>query len=96
MAHFEVSNQAESDIDEIVAYSISAWGPERAGRYLIKLEEGFQRLAINPSLGRACKKLQPGLRRFEIEHHVAFYLPEPGGVFIVRVLHQSMLPNKHI
>ena len=28
--------------------------------------------------------------------HVVFYLPEPGGVLVVRVLHQQMLPSNYV
>jgi plasmid stabilization system protein ParE len=35
------------------------------------------------------------LRRFEIGSHVVFYLVETGGILVVRVLHQQMLPSKN-
>jgi len=44
-------------------------------------------------LGRSCDHIRPGLHRFEHEKHVVFYLLEQTGVRIVRVLHQSMLPD---
>jgi plasmid stabilization system protein ParE len=36
--------------------------------------------------------LKSCLRRFEIGKHIVFYIPEPGGALIVRVLHQQMVP----
>jgi toxin ParE1/3/4 len=90
-----VSAEAETDIDEIVAYTIATWGPEQGDIYLAKLETGLNLLVTNPNIGRLCDSLQKGLRRFEIEHHVAFYMPEPDGVFVVRVLHQTMLPSRY-
>lgn len=95
MPEVRLSNEAENDLDAIAAYTISAWGSEQADRYLIKLETGFRRLATHPSIGRRSDALYPGLRRFEIEHHVAFYMSEHDGILIVRVLHHSMLPSKH-
>jgi toxin ParE1/3/4 len=91
-----ISAEAENDIDEIVAYSIANWGPEQAERYLGKLEEGLNRLLVNPRLGRSCNAIHSGLRRFEIERHVAFFISEPEVVLIVRVLHQSMLPSRYL
>ena len=50
-------------------------------------------LADNPSLGRACDNIRPGLRRMEHARHVVFYRQTPTGVLISRILHQRMLPE---
>jgi toxin ParE1/3/4 len=63
---------------------------------LAKLEDGFMLLARNRSIGRATGSLQSGLRRFEIGEHVVFYLAETGGVLIVRVLHERMMPGRYL
>ena len=94
MPHFEVSVEAEQDIDLIAAYTTSTWGWRQTDQYLAKLEDGFELLAQNPFIGRVCDSIRPGLHRFEIGKHVVFYLQEPGGVLIVRVLHQQMVPVK--
>jgi toxin ParE1/3/4 len=91
-----ISTEAENDIDQIASYTISNWGTAQADRYLNKLEDGISALGNNPLIGRPCDSLQRGLRRLEIEKHVVFYLPEPDGVLIVRVLHCTMLPTKHL
>ena len=95
MGHVRVSSEAESDLDLIIAYTINTWGADQADRYLAQLENGFDLLGRNPSLGRSCDVLHAGLRRFEVENHVVFYLTEPDGILIVRVLHRSMLPARH-
>jgi toxin ParE1/3/4 len=59
-----------------------------------QLEDSFQLLAQNPSIGRSCDAIQAGLRRFEVGKHVIFYRSKPGGIRIVRVLHQQMIPAK--
>jgi len=91
---FQISIEAEGDIDQITAYSKNAWGWRQAGRYLDQLEDGFHLLAQHPSVGRSCDSIQAGLRRFEVGRHVVFYRAMPGGVRIVRVLHQQMIPAK--
>jgi toxin ParE1/3/4 len=91
-----ISAEAEIDIDGIVVYTINEWGWRQANRYLAKLEEAFDLLARNPSLGRACDSVRAGLRRFEIGRHVVFYLSQQDGVLIARVLHDRMLPDKYI
>jgi toxin ParE1/3/4 len=50
-------------------------------------------LAANPSLGRRSAWIRPGLHRFETGRHVLFYRREEDGIFIVRILHQSMIPE---
>jgi toxin ParE1/3/4 len=93
---FRVSGEAEADLDGILAYTTGTWGWRQTDQYIAKLEDGFDLLAQNPSIGRACESIRAGMRRFEIGKHVVFYLPDPGGVLIVRVLHQQMLPAKHL
>jgi plasmid stabilization system protein ParE len=45
-------------------------------------------------MGRACDVISPGLHRHEQGKHVVFYRLRPGGIRIVRVLHQQMIPDK--
>ena len=75
---------------------MSTWGWRQTDKYLSKLEEGFNLLSENPFIGRTCDSIRPGLRRFEIGSHVVFYLPEDEGVFVVRVLHDQMLPTNYL
>jgi toxin ParE1/3/4 len=46
--------------------------------------------------GRKEDELAPGLRRFEYQSHIVFYVPKDKGVRIVRVLHQSMDVKRHL
>jgi toxin ParE1/3/4 len=94
MLQVDVSIEAEEDIDQITAYTTRTWGWRQTNRYLAKLEDGFEILALNPSIGRSCDSIRPGLRRFEIGKHVVFYFVEPDEILIVRILHQQMIPTK--
>jgi len=51
-------------------------------------------LAASPKLGRPCNWIRPGLRRFEKGRHVVFYRRLRDGIFVSRILHQSMLPDE--
>jgi len=53
-------------------------------------------LAENPALGRVCDDIRPGLRRHEHGKQVLFYRQERGGTLVSRILHQRMLPEKHV
>ena len=95
MATFRFTRRAESDLIGIRDYTVITWGAAQATRYASALKDCCQSLADNPSLGRLCEYLRPGLHRFEHEMHVVFYLEHRSGILIARILHQSMLPGKH-
>jgi toxin ParE1/3/4 len=95
MAGFRFSRRAESDLIGIRDYTLITWGAEQAARYGSELKICCQTLADTPSLGRRCEYLYPGMCRFEHRLHVVFYLKQPRGILIARILHQSMLPGRH-
>jgi len=92
---FRFSRRAEADLLSIGDYTLRTWGKAQADRYLGELETCCQMLADNPLLGRSCDAVRPGLRRLEHGKHVVFYrLQKPGGILVVRILHQRMLPAR--
>lgn len=84
------------DTGGIYEYTIANFGLSQAQRYLNVMHERFGDLARQPMLGRAASRLAPNLRRYEYRSHVVFYVPDPEGVLIVRVLHQSMDVQRHV
>jgi len=94
LAVFRFSRQAEADLLGIAEYTLRTWGIAQIARYLAELKVFCKTLADNPSLGRSCDDVRPGLRRLEHGKHVVFYRRELAGIFISRILHQSMLPDK--
>jgi toxin ParE1/3/4 len=95
MAASRLSRRAETDLLDIAGYTLKTWGEVQAARYLDALESSFELLAENPGLGRPCEHIRSGLHRMEAGRHVVFYRRESGGIFVIRVLHQSMLPERH-
>ena len=89
------SRRTETDLLDIGAYTLETWGARQTVRYLNELEACCQQLADVPSLGRECDEIRAGLRRFEHGRHVVFYRQETGGIFVTRILHQRMLPERH-
>ena len=47
-------------------------------------------------MGRPRDDLRPGYRALQINHHIAYYIIEPGIIRIIRVLHERMDPDRHI
>ena len=96
MAVYSLSSKAAADLDEIYEYTILHFGLEQARVYLLGLHERFEMLAAQPTHGRTAEELAPGLRRFEYQSHMVFYLPKENGIRIVRVLHQRMDVTRHV
>jgi toxin ParE1/3/4 len=96
MKRLVYSKLAKIDMFKIGDYTREVWGEIQADRYLDQLEDCCERLMINPKMGRASDIVQPGLRRFEQGRHVIFYQQLEERVLIYRILHQSMLPARHI
>lgn len=81
---------------EIADYTVDRWGPSQAERYINGLEDCFQRLVRSPQMGRPCDQIRRGYRRVEHGKHVVIYRADADGVFISRILHQSMLPERQL
>jgi toxin ParE1/3/4 len=88
------SPQAENDLLEISLYTLFTWSEKQAEKYLNNLHECAQMLANSPLLGRPCEHIRTGLHRFEKGRHVIFYRRNPSGILVVRILHQSMSPER--
>jgi toxin ParE1/3/4 len=95
MPKLRFSRLAERDILSIGEYTMRTWGTAQADRYLDDLEESCRLLAANPELGSLCEHIRPGLRYIEKGRHAIFYRRESPGVYVVRILHQRMLPERH-
>lgn len=95
MARLRYSGPARIDLLEIVAYTVNAWSERQAGIYLARLDTACRKLAEGRIMGRPCDGLLPGMRRIEQGKHVVFYREDPEGILIVRILHQSMLAERH-
>ncbi len=91
MAHFtyRLSQEADSDLEEIFDYTVHKFGFDRAVTYVSSFNDLFNRLAGNPLLGRERAELRSGLRSMVKESHVVFYRVLKNHIRIVRVLHTS-------
>jgi toxin ParE1/3/4 len=91
---FVVSASARRDLGEIAAHTKKRWGLRQTDRYLEQLEDGFHLLAQGPTMGRACKTIDSGLRRFEVGRHEVSYRVREEDIRIIRILHQQLIPQK--
>ena len=78
--------RARTDIAEIWDY-IAEDSEARADAFIDRIEQKIHALANQPDMGRTRYELEEGLRSFPVGRYVIFYLSNPGGIEIVRVLH---------
>ena len=86
MAVIVLQPRAKADISEIWEV-IAEDSDDQADAFIDLIDQNFQLLAQKSGLGRRREELAEGLRSFPVGRYVIFYLPIPGGVQIVRVLH---------
>lgn len=96
MGEYTLSNKAAEDLDGIYVYSFRTFGEDQADAYYLSLSDCLQHLADNPGMGHATFDLHGGLHCHHHARHLVFYLIEPGGIFIVRILHDSMDAKRHV
>ncbi|MCI0507989.1 MAG: type II toxin-antitoxin system RelE/ParE family toxin [Gammaproteobacteria bacterium] len=96
MADYKFTKKAERDLEAITDYTLLQWGPLQAYTYLDGLEAQGQLLADNPDLGVKRESISEKLLSFPYESHILYYMKQSHGITIVRVLHQSMDPMKHL
>ena len=86
-AYYELSKEADQDLDEIFDYTETVYGFDQAVEYISQFEGLFERLLENPALGRRRNEIRPGLRSFPKLEHVVFYRVLQDHILIIRVLH---------
>jgi toxin ParE1/3/4 len=90
------SKKAEQDLHEIALYTVIQWGPEQWEKYSALLQVACEK--IIPRNLRYARSVpdRPELRRWQCERHVIFFIKVKGGIEIVRVLHERMLPAGYL
>ncbi len=89
---FTLSKKADVDIKKITRWSIEQFGLNQTRKYMTGMRDRFRKLANNPALGRSYLSYS----YFRYESHVIYYRQRKNDIFITRVLHKKMLPEKHI
>jgi toxin ParE1/3/4 len=94
LSSYSLGPKAQSDLAEILDYTVDTWGEKQALEYVAELSACFELISKTPAMGRACDVLSLGLRRIEHRSHVIFYRAVSRDVQISRILHQSRLPRR--
>lgn len=94
MVHY--TEEAENDLFEIGAYTWTEWGEEQYVRYTALLRETCE--DIIPRKYRFARSVPNRSKLFQwrCERHVIYFRKVEDGLEIVRILHDRMLPSKHL
>ena len=93
---YRVSPKAREDLEEIWLYTLGTWGIDQANRYVQGLTDTFASLAKDPLRAAASDHIRPGYRRFLSGKHVIYFKQTDYGIAVIRVLHERMLPGRHL
>ncbi|MDH3503088.1 MAG: type II toxin-antitoxin system RelE/ParE family toxin [Nitrospirota bacterium] len=86
---YELSHEADRDLEDIFDYTEREFGFDQAIDYLSGFESLFAKLVNNPELGKEREEIREGLRSLLKEKHVVFYRRLGNQIRIVRILHGS-------
>ncbi|MCF6320021.1 MAG: type II toxin-antitoxin system RelE/ParE family toxin [Proteobacteria bacterium] len=87
---------AKLELKRIRKYTVKNWGTNQAGKYLSELRHTLQLIKSNPLLGVEKPDICGGAYSFVYKSHVIYYQFDKEKVVIAGVLHQSMIPKKHL
>ena len=91
MITYDISAIARIDLLGIEDYTARRWGEDQARRYIAAIYAAFDRLALDPAIGRTRPSIPAGLRIYKVgSHYIAYGVSAAGRVEVVRLLHQSM------
>jgi toxin ParE1/3/4 len=96
MNRVRYTRAAEQDLGDIATYTLAQWGGAQCAKYLDLLELTCEVIIPqNAAHGRPVP-LRPQLMRWRCERHVIYFRTVRGGLEIVRILHERMLPLNHL
>ncbi len=88
--------EAGRDVEEILAYSVKSFGVAQTEHYFEALKECIELLADNLNIGHSAEEILPEYLRFPYESHIIFYKKLFASIFVVRILHERMYPERHM
>ncbi len=96
MKNYSLTQAAKSDLINIKRYTSEHWGKLHSQEYLSKLRHTISLLAETPSLGKLRTDVGSKILSFPYCSHVIYYVNHNNCVVVFAVLHQKMLPSKHL
>ena len=86
MNGYQLTPDAEADLEAIWNYSEQNWSADKADTYLNGLISQFEQLVKTPNMGRAYPVINTDLRILNIQSHLILYVQKSETILIVRIL----------
>jgi toxin ParE1/3/4 len=93
---YVLSPRAQTDLDEIWAYTEDHWGLDQAETYTRDIWQRIEDVAERPTIGQDCSDIRAGYYKISCGSHFLFYRLIAQGIDIVRILHERMDFERHI
>jgi toxin ParE1/3/4 len=96
--NYTKSKRADRDLKSIIIRGMTDFGEAQTDKYIAGLHDKMQLLAERPDIGREYvhSRTQLTYLCFPHESHMIYYRKRKDDIFITRILHVRMLPEKHI
>ena len=96
MRSYRLSRKARADLKKIYIYTSETFGRRQADGYLDSIEQKLELLAEQPGIGRQRPEIDERTRSFPHESHTIYYDIRGPDLLILRVLHGSQDPFRHL
>jgi len=67
---YQLTEEADRDVEEILAYSVKSFGVVQTQHYFVALKECIELLADNPNMGHSAEDILPEYLCFPYESHI--------------------------
>jgi toxin ParE1/3/4 len=88
--HYEISNAAIEDIENIWHYTVEQWSVDHANKYYELIFKEIARICQNPNIGKSIKHVKLSHRILQVESHLIIYKKVKETIYIDRVLYKNM------
>ncbi|QTN39755.1 type II toxin-antitoxin system RelE/ParE family toxin [Cryomorphaceae bacterium] len=94
MGHYQISQKALLDLEEIVNFTLKQWSQKQSKRYYDGLIKTIESISLNPRIGKPYPGPIKGIRLISYERHLIYYRVSTldKTILVVRILHQRMRP----
>jgi toxin ParE1/3/4 len=97
MLKWRLSQEAQTDMSDIRAFTKKYWGVDQSKRYIKAIQERIELLAQNPYLGaNRSLDVEEGIRSFLVGTHTIYYQCDTKTLTIWAILHQARTPRIHL
>lgn len=96
MSRVTLTPKAKADLDDIWGFTLARWGMDQAEKYVRGLWAVMEKQVSDLTNSTDISDVRRGYRKVSSGSHIIFFKVTPGGIDVVRILHQKMDFNRHL